>query len=69
MTLYTVKIPITGYISALIDADDEDEALEKAMDCDYENTDIEEWDITETIVQGRMFYGILNNAEVTEVML
>ncbi len=39
------------------------------MDCDYENTDIEEWDITETIVQGRVFYGMLNNAEVEEVIL
>ena len=69
MTLYTVRIPITGYVSALIDADDEDEALEKAMDCDYDYTDIEEWDITETIVQGRVFYGFLNNAEVEEVIL
>ena len=32
-------------------------------------TDIEEWDITETIVQGRVFYGILNNANVKEVIL
>lgn len=39
------------------------------MDYDYENTEIEEWDITETIVQGRVFYGILNNADVEEVML
>ena len=69
MTLYTVKIPITGYVSALIDADDEDEALEKAMNCDYDYTDIEEWDITETIVQGRVFYGFLNNADVKEVIL
>ena len=52
--------------SALIDADDEDEALEKAMSGDYDYTDIEEWDITETIIQGRVFYGFLNNAEVEQ---
>lgn len=51
MTRWNVTIPITGYVSVIVEAGDEEDAIEKAMDYEFDANDIEEWDITDRIVK------------------
>lgn len=67
MTKWIVTVPITGYVTVTVEAEDEEEAIEKAMECDVSTDDIEQWDMTDHIVQGNVFYGIQNEAEAEKV--
>lgn len=64
---YNVTLPITGtvFISD-IEADSEEEAIEKAMEANITTEDIEEWNTHERIVEGNVFRGMQNEAEAQE---
>lgn len=67
MKTYSVTIPITGIIYVEVEADSRKEAIEKAMDLDFQSKDIEEWETHKQIVQGNVFYGVRNEATADEI--
>ena len=67
MKEYEVRLPIAGFVVVSVEANDETEALNKAMNSDISTDDIEEWDVYEYITQGNVFYGSLNEYEVNEI--
>jgi len=66
MKEYEVKLPIAGFAIVLVDAENEAEALNEALNYDITADDIEEWDIYERITEGNFFYGPLNEYEINE---
>lgn len=61
---YSVKIPVTGVIAYIMDADSPEEAINKALeDDDFDFSDIEELNKHRIICQGNVFNGELNEAE------
>lgn len=67
MKLYTVKVPIVAVCYIDVEAETEEEAIEKAFESDdlkLENVD--EWEPLEHITQGNVIYTYHNDAEVVE---
>lgn len=64
---FFVRIPITGHVTAEVEADDEESAIDKAMELTFSTKDIEEWDVSRYIVRGNVFYGTIRQAEAEEV--
>ena len=62
---YSVTFPITGSWSVLVEAESEEEALEKAYNTDPDEGELT-WTAVERVVQGNVFYGELNEIDVTE---
>lgn len=60
---YSVKIPVTGVIAYIMDADSPEEAINKALEDDFDFSDIEELNKHRIICQGNVFNGELNEAE------
>jgi len=66
MPKYNVTIPMTGLIAMDdIEADSEEDAIEKAM-MSVSLDELIEWEVHEKIVQGNVFYGVENEIEVEE---
>ena len=47
MKTYEVTLPITGHIYIVVEADSEEDAIERAME-QYSRDDIENWEATES---------------------
>lgn len=74
MKQYRVDMPATAVVTFYVEAENEDEAVEKCFDQDWTigdtgNPDVEvtEMDICKTIVQGNVFRGIQNGYDVEEI--
>lgn len=65
MKEYCVQVPICGYAVVIVEADDEKEAIEKAL-VTVKLSDIEEWEALEHVTEGNCFNGPLNDIEVEE---
>jgi hypothetical protein len=65
MKEYAVSVPICGYAVKFVEAEDEDEAIAKAIDT-VELSDIESWEALEHITKGNCFNGPMNDVEVEE---
>lgn len=64
---FDVAVPITGVIYVTVEAENEEEAIEKALESEeltLEN--IETWEAHRHIVQGNVFYGEQNEIEVVD---
>ncbi len=67
MKLYTVKVPIVAVCYVDVEAENEKEAIEKAMESeDLSLENVEEWEAFEHIVQGNVIYTYNGDAEVVE---
>lgn len=64
MKEYSILMPITGTIYKEVQANSEEEALEKFYQLETSADDIEAWDMHEHIVKGNVFYGELNSVEI-----
>lgn len=65
---YWVEIPITGYVIVEVEAESEQEAIEKAFaDPDITTDDIEEWNTHEHITQGNVCYALKHSVSAEEV--
>lgn len=58
---------MTGVIDVEVEAENEEDAIEKALSSDLTSDDISEWEAVRQIVQGNVFYGHTNEAEAQEV--
>lgn len=67
MKTYLVRLPITGSVDVEIEADNEDAAIEAALNSEISIDDITEWDVCKQIVTGNVFWGIINEAEAEEI--
>lgn len=67
MATYGVSLPITGSVYVEVEANSEEEAIEKALESEVTSDDIEGWETHQQIVQGNVFYGQLNEAHAEEV--
>ena len=56
MATYGVKIPIAGHVYIEVEADNEDDAIDKAFDCNIETRMIEEWDTLRQVNKGNVCY-------------
>jgi hypothetical protein len=65
MKEYCVSVPIAGYAVIVVEAEDEDGAIEKALD-EVSLSNIESWEALEHICEGNCFNGPLNDAEAEE---
>jgi hypothetical protein len=65
MKEYCVQVPICGYAVVMIEAENEKEAIEKAIE-NVDLSDMESWDALEHVVEGNCFNGPLNDIEVEE---
>lgn len=63
---YMVQLPITGVVTVEVDADSEDEAIEKAMNTTPSDDDVT-WETHKIVCQGNMYCGELNEATAEEV--
>jgi len=64
---YIVHVPVTGIIYAEIEAESEEEATDIALAQEYDSSDIKEFETHSVIVEGRVFYGVLNRIDVDPV--
>ena len=67
MKKYGVSIPIAGYIYKEIEAESEDDAIEKVMSDGYENDDIIETDMYYNLVEGNVCYASVSSASAEEI--
>ncbi len=67
MKTYGVTLPITGTVYVEVEAESEDDAIEKALESEVDSDDIESWETHRKIVQGNVFYGGQNEADAQEL--
>lgn len=63
---YSVTIPITGYVAVSVKASNEKEAIEKAMEVNVTDKDIQEWSTHRHVTTGNVFHGLQNSVDVYE---
>lgn len=67
MKLYTVKVPIVAVCYIEVEAETEEQAIEKAFESDdLRLKNVEEWEPLEHITQGNVIYTYHNDAEVVD---
>ena len=66
MKIYYLTIPITGIIDIEIEAENEEEATQKAFD-EISLDQVAGWQAHENITQGNVFYGMQNSLYIEEM--
>lgn len=63
MIKFRVDLPFTGYVTSYIEAIDENDAIEKAFQRDYDlNSDTVELEFHVRVVEGNVSHAVLNSA-------
>lgn len=65
MKEFLVRMPIVGVASIVVEAEDEESAIDRAIE-DVEIEDFDEWEAVKIVCQGNFFYGSQNEVEVSE---
>lgn len=63
MKRYAVTLPVSGRLLVEVEAENEDEALDKAFEVDAKDGDLE-WETHRRLVYGNVFAGMQREAEV-----
>lgn len=66
MKEFCVTVPICGYAVIMVEAENEEEAKQKALEGRITIDDIESWEPLEQIVEGNCFNGMQNEIEAEE---
>lgn len=64
---YDVYVPICGYACVSVEAKSEEEAYDLAFEEGCNTSDIVEFEMLEHVVQGNIFYGIMNDVDIIPV--
>ena len=64
MSKYSVLVPFTGSMLVEVEADSAADAKRAAFEVEFDIDSVQEVDLHEHVVQGNVFYGILNSMEV-----
>lgn len=67
MKTWEVTLPIVGHISLVVVAETESEAIEKALDTQWEWDDIVVAEAMKQVVRGNVFRGSVNHASAREL--
>lgn len=67
MKRYRIIMPVTGVIVQEVQAENEEDALVAFENLELTTDDIVEWEFTEKIIRGNVFYGIQNDMEIEEI--
>ncbi|MBN3351902.1 hypothetical protein CF086_16525 [Clostridium botulinum] len=67
MKKYSVYVPVAGYIYKEVEAENEEEALDKVFDEGYEDDDIQEMDMYDKIAEGNVCYLNTSHAYAEEI--
>lgn len=62
MPTFDVKLPLAGYVLVQVEANDEKDAIDKAIDADISKDDIEEWATYSQLVMGNVIMFDVNKA-------
>ncbi|MFK5891899.1 MAG: hypothetical protein QM504_01610 [Pseudomonadota bacterium] len=65
--LYSVSMPITGFIYVEVEAASEVEAKQKFYDGNHSLEDVEEWSTHESIADGNVIHCVLSSMEIDEL--
>ncbi len=69
MKEYDVALPIAGVIYVTVEAEDEEDAINKALQKeDLKLEDVETWDVYRMLVEGNCMHASPNEAEATEAL-
>lgn len=65
MPKYGVSLPVTGQIYVEVDADDEESAIDAALEKELTNKEkrLMEWETIREVVRGNVFSGMLRQAD------
>lgn len=63
MKKWFVRLPIAGYVTAVVEAEGQEAAIDAALSKDYEAEDIEEWEVLHEIVRGNVCSAPLTRAD------
>lgn len=66
MKKYTVLLPVNGRVVIDVKAINKEDAIDKALQSDWELEDVQELNAYDRLVQGNVFYGDYNKAEILE---
>jgi len=67
MKRFAVEIPIAGYVRIEVEAENEEDAIEKAFDIGYKNEDIQEMEMFEKLVEGNVCHTYHTRASAEEI--
>ena len=64
---FTVELPVSGTASCSVEAESEEEAIQKALIGENEDPpELVEWEALEHIVTGNVFHGMIDDPEAWE---
>ena len=66
MPKWEVYLPITGIACVTVDADSEEGAIDAGLSS-CRRSMIKEWDVHRQIVRGKVFSGLMNDAEAVKI--
>jgi hypothetical protein len=67
MATYSVTLPINGKMFVEVEADSDEEAIDKALESELTIDLIEEWEALRIVCQGNCFRGCCNEAYAEEM--
>lgn len=67
MKKYGLSIPIAGYVYIEIEAENEQQAIDKAFENGWEDEDVQELNMYEKLVQGNVCYVNHTRIDVEEI--
>ena len=67
MKKYGVSIPIAGYVYIEVEADSEEDAIDKAFDKGYEDKDIAEIEMFDKLIEGNVCNVYCTEASAEEI--
>ena len=67
MKKYAVYVPVAGYIYKEVEAESKEEALDKVFDEGYEEDDIQEMDMYDSVVEGNVCHLDTSHAYAEEI--
>lgn len=60
---YSVVLPITGYMCLEVEAESEEESIDKALSVEFDPSNLVELKPVRYVVRGNVFYGTINEAD------
>ena len=67
MKTYEVQLPISGSVYVEVEAENEDEAIGKALEADWTMNDVQEVNVYRKLTEGNIWYGDCTEANAEEI--
>jgi len=65
---WSVQVPITGFVVIEVEADDEESAIDAALEASPITDDIQEWEMHRYTNRGNVAYGSCTEANAEEIL-